>query len=244
MKINKIIFKKIIFNNLDYKNFNKYILKKGLFVFPAGPALATIEKSEKYYQSIRNADLVFFDSGFFVLLLRFFKNINVQKFSGFKFLNLFFSYLKENKKKKVFCIDPNLKFSKSNKIFLKKIGMKKICNYLAPNYEIDNISDKKLLDQIKKFKPDFILTNISGGKQEILGLYLKKNLKIDTTILCTGAAISFFTKDQAPINSLIDELYLGWFVRLIFSPSIFFSKYVNGLRLIPMVIFSKIKVIN
>ena len=60
MKINKIIFKKIIFNNLDYKNFNKYIIKKGLFVFPAGPALASIEKSRKYYQSIRHADLVFF----------------------------------------------------------------------------------------------------------------------------------------------------------------------------------------
>ena len=244
MKIKKIIFKKIIFNNLDYKNFNKYILKKGLFVFPAGPALATIEKSKKYHQSIRHADLVFFDSGFFVLLLRFFKNINVQKFSGFKFLNLFFSYLKENKEKKVFCIDPNSKFSRSNKLFLRKMGIKKIYNYLAPNYKIDNISDKKLLNLIKKIKPDFILTNISGGKQEILGLYLKKNLKINTTILCTGAAFSFFTKDQAPINNLIDELYLGWFVRLIFSPSIFLRKYVYGLKLIPMVVFSKIKVIN
>ena len=103
------------------------------------------------------------------------------------------------------------------------MGIKKTYNYLAPNYKIDNISDKKLLNQIKKIKPDFILTNISGGKQEILGLYLKKNLKINTTILCTGAALSFFTKDQAPINNLIDKLYLGWFVRLIFSPSIFFE---------------------
>ena len=169
MKINKIIFKKIIFNNLDYKNFNKYILKKGLFVFPAGPALVNIEKSKKYYQSLRYADLVFFDSGFFVLLLKIFKNINVQKFSGFKFLNLFFSYLKENKEKKVFCVDPNSKFSRSNKLFLRKMGIKKTYNYLAPNYKIDNISDKKLLNQIKKIKPDFILTNISGGKQEILG---------------------------------------------------------------------------
>ena len=241
--ITKVIFRGIKFYNIYPKNFSKYIIKKGLFVFPAGPALATIDHSKKYHDSLIKADIVFFDSGFFVLLLRFFKNINVQKFSGFKFLNLFFSYLKENKKKKVFCIDPNLKFSKSNKIFLKKIGMKKIYNYLAPNYEIDNISDKKLLDQIKKFKPDFILTNISGGKQEILGLYLKKNLKIKTTILCTGAAISFFTKDQAPINRLIDRFYLGWFVRLIFNPFIFSKRYLFGLRLAPMVIFSKIKIV-
>ena len=76
--ISKIIFNKITFNNLDYKNFNKIISKKGFFVFPAGPALTTIKKSNNYYKSIQKADLVFFDSGFFVLLLKIIKNINVH----------------------------------------------------------------------------------------------------------------------------------------------------------------------
>ena len=242
--INKNIFRKIKFNNICHEKFNKYIIKKGLFVFPAGPALASIDKSQKYHESLRKADLVFFDSGFFVLLLKLIRNINVTKFSGYKFLYLFFDYLKENKKKTIFCIDPNLKFAKSNKHFLKSLGIKKIYNYLAPNYQSKNLSDKKLLYKIKRVKPDFVLTNIGGGKQEILGLYLKKNLKIKTTILCTGAAISFFTKDQAPINSLIDQLYLGWLMRLIFNPLIFSKRYMYSLRLIPMVIFSKIKVIS
>ena len=91
---NKIIFKKIKFINIDTKNFDKCISNKGLFVFPAGPALASIQKSNQYYKSIKKADLVFFDSGFFVLLLKIFKNINVKKFSGYKFLGLFFDYLK------------------------------------------------------------------------------------------------------------------------------------------------------
>jgi len=77
-----------------------------------------------------------------------------------------------------------------------------------------------------------------------LGLYIKKNLKFKTTILCTGGAISFFTGDQAPINTFIDKFYLGWFIRLIFNPLVFLKRYVFGLRLIPMVIFSKIKIIN
>ena len=242
--ISKVIFKKIIFNNIYDKNFKKYIVKKGLFVFPAGPALASISHSNEYYDSIKKADLVFFDSGFFVLLLKLFKNISVNKFSGYKFLNLFFNHLKKNKNKSVFCIDPNLRFSKSNKNFLKQLGIKRIYNYLAPNYEIKNFSDRKLLEKIKKGKPDFILTNIGGGRQEILGLYLKKNLKIKTTILCTGAAISFFTKDQAPINSLVDKFYLGWLVRLLFNPLVFSKRYLYSLRLIPMVIFSKIKTID
>jgi len=242
--VTKIIFKKIKFHNISDKNFNDYIIKKGLFVFPAGPALASIQKSNEYYSSIQKADFIFFDSGFFVLLLKFLKNINVNKFSGYKFLNLFFNYLKNNRNKSIFCIDPNLKFSKSNKSFFKNLGVQKINNYLAPKYNPKNLIDKKLVRLLKKVKPDFILTNIGGGNQEILGLYLKKNLKFKTTILCTGGAISFFTRDQAPINSFIDKFYLGWFVRLIFNPFVFFKRYIFGLRLIPMVMFSKIKIIK
>ncbi len=242
--IRKIIFKKIKFNNIDVKKINEYIAKKGLFVFPAGPALATITKSNEYHKSLQNADFVFFDSGFFVLLLRLFKNINVQKFSGFKFLYLFFEHLKKNKKKKVFCIDPNINFSRSNKNYIKKLGVKKLYNYLAPNYNPEKLSDIKLLKTIKKFKPNYIIINLGGGTQEVLGVYIKKNLKIKTSILCTGAAISFFTKDQAPINNFIDTYYLGWLVRLIFNPIFFLKKYIIALKLIPMVIFDKIKILN
>lgn len=241
--VNKIIFKKIKFHNINEKKFNKCILKKGLFVFPAGPAITNINESKKYYSSLKKADIVFFDSGFFVVLLKIFKNIKVNKFSGYKFLNLFFNYLKENKKKKILCIDPNQKFSKSNRYLIKRLGVKKIYNYLAPKYNLNNLSDKKLLNFAQKIKPDFILTNIGGGTQEILGLYLKLNLKFKTTILCTGGAISFFTGDQAPVNSLIDKFYLGWLIRLIYNPNIFIRRYIYGLRLIPMVIFSKIKII-
>ena len=100
--VRNIIFKKIKFNNLNYKKFDKFINKKGLFVFPAGPALSHLKKSKKYYEAIKKADLVFFDSGFFVILLKIFKNIGVDKFSGYKFLKLFFDYLRRNKKKKNF----------------------------------------------------------------------------------------------------------------------------------------------
>jgi len=114
--ISKVIFKKVTFCNINSNKFKKYILKNGLFVFPAGPALANIENSKLYHSSLQKADFVFFDSGFFVLLLRIFKNINVSKFSGYKFLRLFFEYLKKNNKKSVFLIDPNINFSKSNKL--------------------------------------------------------------------------------------------------------------------------------
>jgi UDP-N-acetyl-D-mannosaminuronic acid transferase (WecB/TagA/CpsF family) len=113
---------------------------------------------------------------------------------------------------------------------------------LAPNYNPDNLVDKKLLKQIVKVKPNFIITNIGGGTQEVLGLYLKRNLKFKTTILCTGGAISFFTGEQAPINNLIDKFYLGWLIRLIFNPIIFYKRYLYALKLFPMVLKNNVSI--
>ena len=236
-----VYFQKIKFVNLRNSEFASIIKKPGLFVFPSGPGIASIKDNFKYYNSLRKADYVFFDSGYFVLLLKLFKKINVDKFSGYKFLKHFFKYLKKNKNKSIFCIDPNIKFSQSNKVYLKKLGVKKVYNYLAPKYDPNNLSDTNLLNEIVKKKPNFIMTNIGGGTQEILGVYLKKNLKFKTNILCTGGAISFFTGDQAPINDLIDKFYLGWLVRLIFNPIIFSSRYFYALKLLPMVFTSNIK---
>lgn len=240
--LRKIILKNIVFNNFKHKEFNKIIKKKGYFTFPSGPGISSIDNDRNYYHSLTKSDLVFFDSGFFVILLRVFKGTKVNKFSGYKFIELFLKYIKINNRKIILCIDPNSEYSQNNKILLNKLGVKKVYNYIAPKYDPKNIKDLRLVSLINKIKPDFILTNIGGGIQEILGLYLKERIKNKTTIICTGAAISFFTGDQAPINNLIDKLFLGWFVRLLFNPTIFLKRYFYALKLFPMVLFSKIDV--
>jgi N-acetylglucosaminyldiphosphoundecaprenol N-acetyl-beta-D-mannosaminyltransferase len=242
--LKKVILKDIVFNNLKHTEFRNFIKTKGYFVFPSAPGLSSIEIDKEYYNALVKSDLVFFDSGFFVLLLRIFKNIKAIKFSGFKFLEIFFKYLKKNNHLKILCIDPNEKFSISNARFLKNLKVKKIYNYIAPIYNPKKINDRKLLKLINEKKPDFILNNLGGGTQEILALYLKKKMKIKSTILCTGGAISFFTGDQAPINHMIDKFYLGWFVRLIYNPFTFFKRYLLALRLIKIVFNNKIKPIH
>ena len=240
----KILFKNIVFHNFSENDVQSILRKKKLFVFPSGSGIPLINNNKNYYSALKKADYVFFDSGLFVLLLRIFKNVKVKKFSGFKFLSLFFKYLKFNKNKSIFCIDSDFKISKSNKKFIKKLGIYKMYNYVAPVYNPNRLNDKKLINEINKFNPDFILTNIGGGTQEILGMYLKKNLKKKTSILCTGGAISFFTGEQAPINYLIDKFYLGLIVRLIFNPLIFYKRFFFAFKLFPMVLFSDIKSLN
>ena len=238
----KVIFKNIEFTNFDIKNFFKIIKKKGLFVFPAGPALSNINKDKIYLEALKNSDYVFFDSGYFILLLRILKNIKLKKFSGYLFLKLLFKQLKNNKDVKILSIDPDSIVSKNNKNFFLSLGIhkKKLFNYISPIYNPSKIIDKKLLKLANKTNPDYIILNLGGGVQEILGLYLKRNLNKKTKIICTGAAISFFTKDQAPINQFIDKVYLGWLIRILFQPIIFFPRYIKAIKLFGIVLKEKI----
>ena len=236
-----IIFNNIKFSSVSEKNFSYLINQKGLFVFPAGPALSKLDVQKKYHEALIKADYVFLDSGFFVLLLRLLKNIKVTKYSGYKFLFSFFEYLKKNKKKKIFNIDPDKVSSRLNELYFKKIGINKTYSYLAPKYNSQMIQDDNLINKLNKIKPDFILTNIGGGVQEILGFYLKKKLNFKTSIICTGAAIAFFTGKQAPINHLIDKLYIGWLFRIIYNPIIFLPRYLSAFKLALDVLKSKIR---
>jgi exopolysaccharide biosynthesis WecB/TagA/CpsF family protein len=239
----KITFLGVKFIDINENDFEKIINNNGLFLFPSGPGLSTILSQKKYHHSLKNADFVFFDSGFFVLLLNILKKIKVNKFSGYKFFKKFKSYLKKNPTS-IFLIDPNLKLSKNNRILIKNLGFKNqsINNYIAPIYNTQNLKDDHLLKLINKNKPKIILINIGGGTQEILGYYLKNKLNFKTKIICTGAAISFFTGDQAPNNNYVDKLYLGWLLRIVFNPLFFFKRYLLAFRLLPIVLFNKIKI--
>jgi len=209
----------------------KYLLNKGgLLVLPSGPGLSNINRNIKYHKALKNADIALFDSAYLCLLLRI-KGIKVNKFSGFKFFKELLVSLKSESKKKIFLIDPSNEESKINKKFLKSKKISKIFQYVAPLYKKNKIQDLKLLNKIKRIKPKYIIINLGGEVQEVLGYYLKRNLTYKPSIICSGAAISYFTKKQAPINNFLDKIYLGWLVRCLFNPLKFIPRYLLALNL-------------
>ena len=242
----KIIFKKIKFVDLQEFELEKLIKKRGLFLFPSGPGLSTIEKNKEYHKALQNADYVFFDSGYFVILLKFLKKVKVKKISGFIFFKFFINYLFKNKNLKIFSVDPNNRISKKNLNFFLSLGLKKknLFRYVAPYYSKKRISDLKLARNIKKANPDYILINIGGGVQEVLGYSLKNYIGKKFRFICTGAAISFFTGDQAPLSRFIDSLYLGWFLRIIYNPRAFFFRYLKAFSLLKLVQKNNIKILK
>ena len=229
-KIKKIKIFDIIFIDANYNYLKKLLDKGGLLVAPSGPGLASIKNDIKYYHSLKNANIVLFDSGYLCLLLKIIKNINVKKFSGLLFLKKFLSSLKNNKEK-FFLIDPSESESNANKKYFKKLNINKIYQYVSPIYKKDKIFDIKLLNRIKKIRPKYIIINLGGNVQEVLGYYLKKNLNYKPSIICTGAAIAFLTKKQAQIPDFLDKIYLGWMVRCIFNPLKFIPRYLTAFKL-------------
>jgi N-acetylglucosaminyldiphosphoundecaprenol N-acetyl-beta-D-mannosaminyltransferase len=243
--IKTVFFLKIKFSNNRLKDFKNIIKKRGLFLFPSGPGLSTLEDDKQYYESLKKADINFFDSGYFVLLLKLLKNINVNKCSGYLFVKYFLEYLKYYKTNiKIMSVDPSKNLSISIKMFILKdyLKKKKLINYVAPFYNNHNITDPTLLKIIKKKKPRFIIINIGGGIQELLGLYLKKNLNYKPTIICTGGALMFLTGDQAPISVSLDRFYLGWFVRILYNPKTFLVRYIKAFKLFYIVWNNKITI--
>jgi len=230
IKIKKFKFFKIKFMDGDFKDIKFLLDKGGLLVLPAAPALANIYSDKSYHKALKHADIALFDSGFFCLLLRIFKGIKIKKYSGLKFLTQFLKSLK-NCSDKILMINPSYNEQLLNKKYLK---LKKINNsnhYVAPFYNKNIINDLKLLKMIKKDKPRYIVINLGGGVQELLGSYLKYNLGYKPSIVCSGAAIAFLTGQQAKIPSIFDKLYLGWLIRIMFNPFIFFPRYIKAFKL-------------
>ena len=241
MKVRILRFIKINFFEADYNYIIKLLIKKrGYLVMPAASSLVDINQDKEYKTALEKSTAALLDSGFFCLLLLITKFKFFEKFSGYKFINQF---LKDNslKYKKILSLDPSIKSSKINNKFLKSKKFKFIKNYACPKYSDTNVKDKNLLKIINKYKPDIILSNIGGGIQEKLALYISQNIK-NQLIVCSGAAMSFFTGEQARITFMIDKLYLGWLKRLFFNPKKFYGRITRSLGLFNIVHRSEIKV--
>ena len=231
MSNNIIFFEKIKFYNYIFKNILNRINKGGYLVAPAASALINIKKNKPYYEALIKSDVAILDSGFFCILLRLFKNKKVTKLSGYLFLKKFFD-LRFKKNTSFFLVNPTAKDSKINLKFLKDKKIINVKNYVAPIYNKDKILDKNLLKLLIKNRPQYIIINLAGEVQEQLALYIRDNTKFKSCIFCTGAAIAFLTKRQAPINEFIDRYYLGWLLRVIFNPKKNFVRMFKSILLI------------
>lgn len=229
-----IFWNNLKFINKQYFSFTEDILAARFITVPSAPVLTTSSSDINLYNALYDSTFSIVDSSLFALLCRL-KLIKVYKYSGYKLINALLYFLQHNDFS-ILLVDPSVKSARINRQYLLKVTRMKedfYHNYIAPIYpNNEEITDYKLLNILESVKPRIILLGIAGGKQEILGRFLSKNLSFKTTILCTGAALSFFTKEQAPINDLIDKLGLGWVARIYFNPNLYLLRYIKAFKFI------------
>lgn len=221
-------FRSIRFTECSFDYAVKFIKYGGLFCFPSGPGLSTLNKDKEYSNALKSSTLNFFDSGFFCILLFLF-GFRYRKFSGYLFIKKLINYFKDNHFVNFLFVDPDEYTSKLNKIYLEQNGIFSHHQpYIAPIYKKNSPIDLNLLNIINKNKPKLVILNIAGGVQEKLGSWLLNNLDYRPLIICTGAAISFFSGGQAQIPKFMDKLFLGWLFRCIKNPNIFVIRYLKA----------------
>jgi UDP-N-acetyl-D-mannosaminuronic acid transferase (WecB/TagA/CpsF family) len=244
---NRIInFLGINFHEAKYQTIiNKLKKKGGYLVIPAASALAMYNENKRYQKSLVKSTIAIFDSSFFCFLLLIFKFKKIQKYSGYRFIKNFISDL-SMKNKKILLLECSDKDKTINLLYFKSKKFRFVKNYVCPIYNPNSkkIRDKYLIKFVKSYRPKIIISNIGGLIQEPLALYIKNNVKHKCAIICSGAALSFITGSGAKITNFIDYLNLGWLMRIIFDPVTFIPRIFFSLKLVPLVLKNKIKILS
>jgi UDP-N-acetyl-D-mannosaminuronic acid transferase (WecB/TagA/CpsF family) len=206
----------------------------GLIAVPSAPVLTHLAEDQHHREAVEGSDFAITDSGFMVLLWRFFQRDRLVRISGLRYLQALLQLPDFRRPSATFWVMPTPADAAANVAWLASQGMPVADDhwYLAPMYASSGrLRDETLLAHLEATRPPFVVLCVGGGVQERLGYYLRKNLSYKPAILCTGAAIAFLSGRQARIPKWVDRLYLGWLQRFLTSPIKFFPRYRAALRL-------------
>jgi UDP-N-acetyl-D-mannosaminuronic acid transferase (WecB/TagA/CpsF family) len=205
----------------------------GLFLAPSGPGLSELGNNPYYDKALKAADINLIDSGYLALLWKQRSGESLQRHSGLKFILALIDAPNFKQNTRQLWVMPDQAHSDATQHYLNskyiKLGSEHF--YLAPFYTDYPIEDQKLLDTIREQRPDYIVLTIAGGKQEVLGHWLRDNLDYAPTIVCIGAAIAFLSGQQAKIPVWADRIYIGWLLRIIADPKTFLPRYWSARKL-------------
>ncbi|PXA04213.1 glycosyltransferase [Coraliomargarita sinensis] len=205
----------------------------GLILAPSGPGLADLGKNPHYDAALKEADLNLIDSGFLALLWNRRTGQKLQRHSGYKFIKALTEDKDFRNSDDQLWVMPSSDEAASVQSYLgveeRRLDDKHF--YVAPYYDKADIKDLNLFKAIRRKKPKYIILAIAGGKQEVLGHWLREQLDYKPAIICIGAAIAFLTGHQASIPSWADRIYIGWLLRILKNPKVFLPRYWKARKL-------------
>ena len=210
----------------------------GLIVVPSAPVLTRMAVEPSHAEAVEGSDLAITDSGLMVLLWLLFQGERLPRISGWRYLRALLERPELREPGATFWVMPSADDARVNCVWLRTQGVdagERNC-YVAPMYpRTGRLEDPELLGRVEAFRPKFVIICLGGGVQERLGFTLRRALSFRPSIVCTGAAVGFFSGRQANIPKWADVLMLGWLVRTLHSPREFLPRYRAALALIPLI---------
>jgi N-acetylglucosaminyldiphosphoundecaprenol N-acetyl-beta-D-mannosaminyltransferase len=207
--------------------------KGGLIVVPAAPNLADLRVHPAYREAVEGATFAITDSSLLIIMWFMRKGEWLTKISGLKYLRALIAE-QSFRDARTFWVMPSREDMLVNLRWLAGAGIRpqeQDC-YIAPFYPKGHFTDELLLAKIEAQRPEYIILNIGGGIQEVLGQFLHSRLSYRPTIVCTGAAIAFLSGRQARIPPWVEQLMMAWLARCLHEPKKFIPRYLRGFRLI------------
>lgn len=213
-------------------------LRGGLVVAPSGPNLAgELRRVPVYREAVQTADVALTDSAVMVAVYRLATGRQVPRHSGLKFLSALLEEPVLREPGAVFWVMPSQDEGERIAEWLRgqgfPVGPENF--YVAPLYRGYPIEDAALRQRLQSARPRVVFLNLAGGKQEVLGAWLRAQLDPVPGIVCTGAAIAFLAGTQANIPVWADRTGLGWLFRCLSEPGKFLPRYWSALPLLWMV---------
>ncbi len=209
----------------------------GFLIAPSAPGMVRLRYDESYRTAATHADLAIADSGLMALVWRLVGGGKVDRISGLNYLQQLFKLPELRAPGALFCVLPHEASKEKALAWFAKNGFQigpDDC-YLAPIYDAI-VRDERLVEIVNQRKPAHVLVCVGSGPQEKLGYYLRERSAERSAIHCIGGALGFITGDQIPIPTWADRLYLGWLLRLLAQPRLFFPRAIMALEL-PGLIF-------
>lgn len=208
------------------------VSKGGLVVVPAAPALKELETNAAYREALTEADLAITDSAFMVLVWNLMEGDTITRLSGLGYLRELLQQPDVRDPANCVWVMASPVSAKRNLEWLAEQGFRVPPEYvyMAPMYR-GNVQDDALVAMLERLRPQHVIVTVGGGTQELLGLYLKRNLSYRASIHCIGAAIAFLSGDQVSIPAWADKMYLGWLFRSLSEPKRYIPRYWDARKL-------------
>jgi UDP-N-acetyl-D-mannosaminuronic acid transferase (WecB/TagA/CpsF family) len=197
----------------------------GYAVMPAAPALIKLNYDEEYRRALQNADLALADSNLLVLLWKLATGHRLEKISGISYFKHLFEFGGIKAGQSTFWIFNSDRAKEKASEWLAAGGIElNDRNCFIASAPASSSQDYAILVRLEEDKPKHVVIAMTGGGQEKLALYLRDYLLYRPAIHCIGAALGFLSGQERRIPDWAEKNHLGWLVRLISQPRMFFPR--------------------